>query len=279
MKTFLVPFVNDQQAVNALSAAALLARRYGGHVEGVFVHQPTQAIVTDIVPAAYIAPQEDVWSAGRDDALARFKEVAVSEGLAFGDFNASDDKPTAGWSDRHGTHYQVIGDFGRLFNLVVVGRTDSAAAAGWNVTAEAALFESGRPVLISPPAPVKEICKTVVVAWNGSTETARTIGLGMGLLQTSESVLVLTVEGGSVPGPSGEDVAAHLARNGFNATAKSASANGRSVGQTILDECDAVGADLLFKGAYTQSRLRQLIFGGPSEHILKNAKCPVFMAH
>ena len=46
-----------------------------------------------------------------------------------------------------------------------------------------------------------------------------------------------------------------------------------------LAEATAVGADLLIKGAYTQSRLRQMIFGGATSHILANAMLPVFMAH
>jgi nucleotide-binding universal stress UspA family protein len=33
------------------------------------------------------------------------------------------------------------------------------------------------------------------------------------------------------------------------------------------------------KGAYTQSRLRQMIFGGPTQHILEHAELPVLMAH
>jgi nucleotide-binding universal stress UspA family protein len=37
--------------------------------------------------------------------------------------------------------------------------------------------------------------------------------------------------------------------------------------------------DLLIKGAYTQSRLRQFIFGGTTRYILSNATIPVLMAH
>ena len=33
------------------------------------------------------------------------------------------------------------------------------------------------------------------------------------------------------------------------------------------------------KGAYTQSRLRQMILGGATSHILANTTLPVFMAH
>ena len=41
----------------------------------------------------------------------------------------------------------------------------------------------------------------------------------------------------------------------------------------------ADGCDLLVKGAYAPSRLRQMIFGGATRHILANATLPVLMAH
>jgi nucleotide-binding universal stress UspA family protein len=47
----------------------------------------------------------------------------------------------------------------------------------------------------------------------------------------------------------------------------------------ILDYAKAQGCDLLVKGAYTQSRLRQMVFGGATRHILATATLPVLMAH
>ena len=53
----------------------------------------------------------------------------------------------------------------------------------------------------------------------------------------------------------------------------------RSPGATILAQARELGADLLVKGTYTQSRIPQLIFGGPTQHILEHAELPVLMAH
>src|SRR5215467_12875640 len=38
--------------------------------------------------------------------------------------------------------------------------------------------------------------------------------------------------------------------------------DGRVTGEAVLAHAKALGCDLLIKGAYTQSRLRQMIFGG-----------------
>jgi nucleotide-binding universal stress UspA family protein len=55
--------------------------------------------------------------------------------------------------------------------------------------------------------------------------------------------------------------------------------NGCLTGEAILEHANALGCDLLIKGAYTQGRLRQFIFGGTTRYILSNATLPILMAH
>ena len=140
------------------------------------------------------------------------------------------------------------------------------------------LFESGRPCLIAPPTPPRELGDNIVIAWNRSTETALAVAHAMPLLHQAKRVTILTVEGGSVPGPSGEQLANCLKLNGIETQAMTVNPGKRTSGEMILDYSASVGADLLIKGAYTQSRLRQMIFGGATSHILGNATLPVFMA-
>jgi nucleotide-binding universal stress UspA family protein len=118
-----------------------------------------------------------------------------------------------------------------------------------------------------------------VIAWNGSTETARAVSLAMPLLLTAQKVTVLTVKGGTVPGPAGEHIARTLRINGIPAQALNVEDEGRPVGEAILVNAKDIGADLLVKGAYTQSRLRQMIFGGPTRYLLEHSDLPMLMAH
>ena len=90
---------------------------------------------------------------------------------------------------------------------------------------------------------------------------------------------MLTVEGSGTTGPSGEEATRHLRRNGVKATALTVNLGTRSPGEVVLDEAASLGCDLLIKSAYTQSRLRQMIFGGATRHILAHATLPVLMAH
>jgi len=144
---------------------------------------------------------------------------------------------------------------------------------------ETVLFESGRPLIMSPPVAPSRIGSNIVIAWNGSTETARAISFAMPLLKAADRVLVVTVEGGMVEGPSGAELRSALLLAGITAESRHAEAGNQPTGKVILDLCQREGADLLIKGAYTNSRLRQLIFGGATDHILVSATLPVFFAH
>jgi nucleotide-binding universal stress UspA family protein len=145
---------------------------------------------------------------------------------------------------------------------------------------ETGLFESGRPILLSPPLPPRQIATNVLIAWNCSTEQARAIALAMPLLQKADRITVLTVIGGTgVAGPSAEQLIRYLRRNGIVAEAKGVELDSRSTGEAILATAQSLGCDLLIKGAYTQSRLRQWIFGGATQHVLENAALPVLLAN
>jgi nucleotide-binding universal stress UspA family protein len=145
---------------------------------------------------------------------------------------------------------------------------------------ETGLFESGRPILLSPPLPPRQIATNVLIAWNCSTEQARAIALAMPLLQKADRITVLTVIGGTgVAGPSAEQLIRYLRRNGIVAEAKRVELDSRSTGEAILATAQSLGCDLLIKGAYTQSRLRQWIFGGATQHVLENAALPVLLAN
>ena len=81
-----------------------------------------------------------------------------------------------------------------------------------------------------------------------------------------------------MPGPSADDLVRHLERNGIDASTKAAVPGRRSIGEAMVDEAATAGADLLLKAAFTNSRLRQMIFGGATRDIINNSILPVLMA-
>ena len=280
MKTILLPFREGTAGDAALAVAHMVARRFDGYIEGLLVRRTQQIIAAE----GFVLPPESLTQLTEsEEVLAdysrRFQAFMQENGVPIREVTFTHDPVTAGWREVDGIESQIVGDYGRLFDLIVIGRTLDQTTAGWLTTCEAALFESGRPVLITSEHVPETLGETVVVAWNCSTETARTVAVGMPFLDGAESVVVLTIEGGVVPGPTGQQLANHLVRNGVNARAVDVAPQSRSVGEAILEESANLGADLIIKGAYTQNRLRQMIFGGATRHILSAANIPVLMAH
>jgi nucleotide-binding universal stress UspA family protein len=279
MKTMLIPTEQRNSMSSTLQSALLLARRFDSYVEG-FALQPAISELLAVDMGASIAPesfrQDRMEDAKKTKAM--FESFMHEHGVPRSDQAVSG--LSFGWLDDAPEGEGTVGSYGRLFDLIVLSRPDPTSFGLDRRVLESGLFESGRPILLSPLAPPKQIATNVLIAWNGSTEQTRAIAFAMPLLQQAESVKVLTIPGGAgVPGPSGEQLTRSLARNGIVATLLTVELDGRSTGETILATAASQDCDLLIKGAYTQSRLRQLIFGGTTRHILANATLPVFMAH
>ena len=280
MSTILVPFCDDDRAEAALKTALVIAQRYNGHVEGLHAWRTPQIIAGEgvVFPSESLARLTDESKQFAASAHQRFDAVIKDQAVPYRDIGTAADGVSCSWREGEGVESEIIGDYGRLFNLIVMGRNEMGTSVDWKATLEAALFESGRPIILAVANAPVAIGEHVVIAWNGATETARTIAVAMSILSDAKRVTVLTVEGGFVPGPSAEDVARHLGRNGIDASTMTAAPGRRSIGETMVDEAAKAGGDLLLKGAFTNSRLRQMIFGGATRDIINSSTLPVLMA-
>ena len=282
MKTILVPVERNSQIESTLATACLLAKTFNSYIEG-FALSPelntlvaAEGIGSMVVYPTDLAEQDEEAAA---EARKLFEAAMAEHGVDPGGSGNRKDVPGFGWNPRKLAGDGFLGSNGRVFDVTVVGRPGSASASPHMSTLEAALFDSGRPVLIVPPAAPEHMGQVVTIAWNGSTETARAIAYAKPLLKRAERVIVQVVEGVGVSGPSGADVARHLERNGIASEVVTVKREQRSPGAAILEEALAAGSDMLVKGAYTQSRLRQMIFGGATSHIISETTLPVLMAH
>jgi nucleotide-binding universal stress UspA family protein len=284
MKTILVPTEDHASMQAVLQTARLIAQRFGSYMEGFAVYPgAADFVAVDPVSSLTIASMQEGDEEIERLAQRLFEAFMQAHGVPRAEVAPDIQQAPAAYSygwvrpTAHGDAF--IGSHGRLFDLIVMGRPGRAPQDPRMPPLEAALFESGRPVLIAPASAPQVIGANVLIAWNGSTEQTRTTAFAMPLLREAREVTVLSVEGGMTPGPTGEEVAHYLNLNGVAASAITAAPGTRTTGETILDHAKTHGCDLLVKGAYTQSRLRQMIFGGTTRHILANATLPVLMAH
>jgi nucleotide-binding universal stress UspA family protein len=279
MKTILVPTESHGAMRAALTTALMLARRFDSYIEGFALRfRINEFIAVDMAGAIPLETlrEESVDEARRARAL--FEAFMHESGVPAAD--RSTGALSFGWRDDAPEGEGFVGTHGRVFDVIVMSRAEAATNGLHDRAIESGLFDSGRPVLIAQPQPPPQIATNVLVHWNCSTEQARTTALAMPILRSAERVTVLHVEGGAaVAGPGAGELVRYLQRNGIAAQLKTVGLEGRATGEVILAVASSLGCDLLVKGAYTQSRLRQMIFGGATRHILAHAKLPVLMAN
>jgi nucleotide-binding universal stress UspA family protein len=279
MKTILVPTQHIATMKSALETAVLLARRTGAYMEGF----PLRAVIPPYVVAELTAGLSmDAYDTQRDEETAElrrlFEGFMQEHGIPLSGAAAS--HPCFGWLAAAPEDEGFVGSHGRSFDVTVMSRLDAESTGLQRRAIETALFESGRPVLLAPSAAPKQIASNVMIHWNGSTEQARANAFAMPLLHLADKVTVLTVVGGQeVPGPSADDILRQLQHSGIAAKPVRVKLGDRETGEAVLDSARAEGCDLLIKGAFTRNRLRQLIFGGATSHIMEHADLPVLMAH
>jgi nucleotide-binding universal stress UspA family protein len=279
MKTILVPTEHNASMQSALDTALLLAQKFDSCIEGF----PLRPAVADLVAMDPDSGLTMVAVKENDAEMVRqaedlFRAFMASHNVA----TRSGDAPASlscTWLGDAPSGHDFVGSYGRVFDMIVLARPGDEWQSPSMVTLESALFESGRPVLIAPPTSPRTLGTNVLIAWNSSTEQARTMADAMPLLRLAQRITICTVEGSTVAGPSGEQMARSLKINGMAAEIITLKPSKRGAGETILAKANELGCDLIVKGAYTQSRLRQMIFGGTTRHILANANLPVLMAH
>src|SRR5664279_3058223 len=248
MKTILIPTEDHDAMPAVLEAARLVASIFDGYMEGCAV-RPSLATYVTVEPVSSLAISGAFDGDSAPQARAQFETFMQAHGVPPGA-----PEPAIfsyGWPREEAADDAYIGSRGRVFDLIVLGRPGPAPQNPRMAPLEAALFESGRPVLIVPPVVPKTIGRNVLVSWNRSTEQAHTNAFALPLLRLADKVTVLTVEGGSTAGPSGEEAARHLRRNGVKATALTvkpgARSGGEGIGEVTLEHAAALGCDLVVK--------------------------------
>jgi len=163
--------------------------------------------------------------------------------------------------------------------MIVVNRPTDDSAVAATMTLNASLVETGRGVLVVPPEGASKFGKRIAISWNGSAEAARAVAASMSLIEGAEKVLILSIDGDDAAPNVAAELSNYLAWHGVNAEIETVPVPDSQVGETVLQKSGDWNADLLVMGAYTHSRLRQLIMGGVTRHILAEAKLPVIMVH
>jgi len=280
----LLAVIGDGNAGPVLEASLAVARRFDSHIVGLHSLTTEYAVVFGGEMGFSISSEVDrtlerEGHERRDQARRLFRDFMDANGVPIGAVPPGHNGPSASWREEDGRQNAVVGMSGRIYDLILVEQPEKLASIA-EATLEDALFESGRPVMMVPKLGSPTHGEKIAIAWNGSTETALTVALSMPFLQQAREVIVVTVGPQHMPepGPTGEELARGLEGHGFSVSMRTAVGRQKPQGESFLREAMAAGADLMLKGAYTQSRIRQMIFGGATRHIIMDSRIPVIMA-
>ena len=141
----------------------------------------------------------------------------------------------------------------------------------------AVLFDSGRPVMIAPHNPPAILGTRICLAWNGTAESAAAVHAALPWLQRATAVRVLASDEYHRRGPQAADLVDYLNLHGISPDIATFRAVDREVGAGLLAAARDFNADMVAMGAYSHSRLRQLILGGVTRHVLEKATIPLLM--
>jgi nucleotide-binding universal stress UspA family protein len=286
IKTILVPATGNQTDDAVFTSALAVARAFDAHLDVLHVRVDAPAMVaamaTDGSGAAMVGGLvervNEEATQREDTARQLFQRFCEREGLSIEDAPADKQSPSAQWLRQVGNEGYWVREHGRATDILVVGHPGDYQSVSID-TIEAALVGTGRPVLIVPAAPLVSLPETIVIAWKPAPEAARAVTAAMPFISKAKQILIVTVaEEEGLSDEEGTRLMTALGWHGLNASTRHLRPDRLGAADTLLAAATVEGA-LVVMGAYGHSRLREWVFGGFTEHVLRRAAVPVLMMH
>ena len=266
----------DTKHEAAANYAVSVADAFGAHLAAItFAYEPVSLVTLmgGVPPADFINAQRALAEEAAKAAMTKFGETARRVGVAADvrleivDFVDAAD---------------IFGHFARRFDLSIVGQTNPDVVGPQNLIIEAALFQSGRPVVVVPYIQKTGLAlDRVLVCWDGGRQAARAIADALPFLHRAKAIEVVTVA--TEPLKSDDlpdtDIARHLARHDLKVDLKRIVRRGIDVADSIVSYAADVSADFIVMGGYGHSRLREVILGGTTRGLLSSMTIPTLMSH
>ena len=275
MRNILLPFEYIETIPHLVDCAVSLAKKYNSSVSGVAIHQRIDSFIAQEGSIVFDSLHHDE---NKEEAI-KYKEKFIDHinTLKKSDSDLSDLKYK--WLSEELENQKYLGDLSRVYNVVIISRPYQELQSASLSSIQTILFDGGRPVMLIPMNKQIDIGKEVVISWNCTTESSRAVFAALPILKKANNVTILTVEKVITDGPSGEQVSELLASHGIDAKPVTISGDEKKIGDAILDFSKSIDADLIVKGAYSQSRLREIIFGGATRHLMLHSEIPIYLVN
>ncbi|HUC19457.1 MAG TPA: universal stress protein [Acetobacteraceae bacterium] len=284
IRKILLPISNTAAGESALATTLVAAKIWGAHVAGLHVHVDARDVAPLAGEGLSGAMIEEMMAATEKESSERatairslFDRALAEHGIKLAEPRNAEPVATASFTVATGREEELVAQQARLADLTVVARPEVEGETASADALHAVLFDSGRPVLLAPSTAPSVIGRRVGLAWNGTAESASAVTAALPWLREADAVCIFSSEGYQRRGPTAQEVVPYLAMHGVVAQIRMFSPVEGVVGAGLLAAAAAFEADLLAMGAYSHSRLRQLILGGVTRHVLEHARLPILM--
>ena len=282
MRVILVPVADRPECAGALKTAFGVAKVHGADLVGCHVRPHRDSAVKMPGLGGGTQAQWAALQAGRNpqrdsrDARALFERIAGEAGHQLASRPRADQAPVAIWQERVGSPDKVMPIVGPASDLLVLSRPAKGGRVADLFLMEA-LLHACRPLLLLPQRRVRVPGRHILVAWNQSEEASRAVAAGMPMLKAADAVTIAVAGPERGPGPKATHLARYLRHHGV--TADISRSRGRRPAEELEKLYEKADADLLLMGAYSRHRIRERIFGGLTDHVLRRAGLPVLLYH
>jgi len=285
IKTILLPIRDSDVADSLMETAISMAIRNTAHLDVLYVQKDPELLVpfaslgvSASMRASIIESASASANQQSNDLKQRFQALCEQQNMVQLSRGSNPEGPSADFLSLQGARDEMIALHGRLADLIIVPQPLSISPPPSSF--EAALRDSGRPVLMVPRQKILvNAGKTLAIGWNSSKEAAQAVAAVMGNLQKADHVYVLESEKRSKNPLNAGEVCVYLKCHGVSAEAISFSTAKQSAGEALLGKATELNCDRLIVGGYSRPKLRDMIMGGVTGHLMEHSNIPVILVH
>jgi nucleotide-binding universal stress UspA family protein len=268
IKDILVYVDNDEACGLRLETATGLCNLYDAHLSGLYVRQrisiPTYAGV--YMPVEVFETNDKETAKLLADANNQFDRSTTAAAV------------NCDFRDCDGDVSYEIGLASRYADLLILPqRTEDGFDLNPSYQIPDIMMGASCPALLLPDSkPVTLPPERVLLAWDEGRESAKAFKSALPLLGKVKKIDVILV---SAPENATVSIAQHLNRHGFEVEVHEADSSRSDVGDILLKQAQAIDSQMIIMGAYGHSRLRELMLGGTTRHVIDHTSLPVLFSH
>ena len=275
LKTILVHLADDPDHLARFEAALALAKRHSAHLTALFITRPLDVPVEVTGRGASVVFLEE--SAANREKKAReleaeFKQSCSAKGISHD------------WIVEDSDHLDSLSRHAHAADVVIVSRgPDLHLEDRFRLRlAEELVLVTGLPIMVLPAgyaAGATPIGRRILIGWKPTRQAVRAVRDALPFLQAAQKVLLTTVRPTTTDAISTLEIAQYLTRQEVSAETLDVDEASGGVGETLLAAADTHECDLIVLGAYGNSRLKEVLFGGVTRDLFRHSKIPLLLSH